>query len=114
MQFLFLFPDNSKISTFLKGILNEKGYIYQGKYEGWYCTADETFVAEDQTKVVNSNGKEQRVSAESNRPVEWCSEVNYMFKLSKCRDDLIKWVSSGNFHCIQSSSLLFPASFIIY
>jgi len=70
----------------------DKGYIYQGKYEGWYCTSDETFLTEDQTKLI---GKDQRVSLESGRPVEWCSEENYMFRLSKCRDVLIEWLESG-------------------
>nr|SVE88629.1 EOG090X05VD [Daphnia sinensis] len=77
-------------------ILSEKGYIYKGKYEGWYCTADEAFVAEDQTTLVKlSNGQEQRVSTESNRPVEWFSEENYLFKLSKLREELRSWLKSG-------------------
>nr|SVE69792.1 EOG090X05VD [Eubosmina coregoni] len=76
--------------------LVETGYIYEGKYEGWYCIADEMFLAEDQTKIIKlPNGQDQRVSIESNRPVEWFSEENYMFKLSKCRNDLNKWLESG-------------------
>nr|SVE75116.1 EOG090X05VD [Daphnia dolichocephala] len=77
-------------------VLSEKGYIYKGKYEGWYCTADEAFVAEDQTTLVKlPNGQEQRVSTESNRHVEWFSEENYMFKLSSLREELIRWLKSG-------------------
>nr|SVE87371.1 EOG090X05VD [Daphnia similis] len=77
-------------------ILSEKGFIYKGKYEGWYCTADEAFVAEDQTMLVKlPNGQEQRVSTESNRPVEWFSEENYLFKLSKLREELRSWLKSG-------------------
>nr|SVE80111.1 EOG090X05VD [Daphnia magna] len=77
-------------------ILSEKGYIYKGKYEGWYCTADEAFVAEDQTMLVKlPNGQEQRVSTESNRPVEWFSEENYLFELSKLREKLRHWLKSG-------------------
>nr|SVE78852.1 EOG090X05VD [Daphnia lumholtzi] len=76
--------------------LSEKGYIYKGKYEGWYCTADEAFVAEDQTTLMKlPNGQEQRVSMESNRPVEWFSEENYLFKLSKLREELRRWLKSG-------------------
>nr|SVE92382.1 EOG090X05VD [Megafenestra aurita] len=76
--------------------LSERGYIYKGKYEGWYCTADETFVAEDLTSLIKlPDGREQRVSTESSRPVEWFSEENYLFKLSTCREKLIEWLESG-------------------
>lgn len=76
-------------------LLAKKGYIYKGKYEGWYCTADETFVSDDKTTVVRlPNGQEQRVSLESNRSVEWSSEENYMFKLSQFKDDLNDWLQN--------------------
>lgn len=87
---------------FFQNILSDKGYIYKGKYEGWYCTADETFVTEDQTTLVKlPDGREQRVSTESNRPVEWFSEENYLFKLSKLRGELLKWLISGKFPFFQ-------------
>src|SRR4029079_13950766 len=28
--------------------VRDRGYIYKGKYEGWYCTVDEVFVPETQ------------------------------------------------------------------
>ena len=56
---------------------------------------------EDLTTVVKlPDGREQRVSTESNRPVEWFSEENYLFKLSKCREQLIQWMNSGKFSLI--------------
>nr|SVE75746.1 EOG090X05VD [Daphnia hispanica] len=83
------------VNSFWK-LLSEKGYIYKGKYEGWYCTADEAFVSEDQTTLVKLlNGQEQRVSLESNRPVEWFSEENYLFKLSTLKEELRYWLKSG-------------------
>ena len=83
-------------SSNLQETLSNKGYIDKGKYEGWYCTADEAFVPEDLTIVVKlPDGREQRVSTESNRPVEWFSEENYLFKLSKCREQLLQWMNSG-------------------
>lgn len=91
----------------------ETGYIYEGKYEGWYCIADEMFLAEDQTKIIKlPNGQDQRVSIESNRPVEWFSEENYMFKLSKCRNDLNKWLESGN--CEYHTNTSFNTNFFMY
>ena len=88
-------------SSNLQETLSNKGYIDKGKYEGWYCTADEAFVPEDLTTVVKlPDGREQRVSTESNRPVEWFSEENYLFKLSKCREQLLQWMNSGKFSLI--------------
>lgn len=61
-----------------------------------YCTADETFVSEDRTQLVRlADGSEGRVSTESNRTVEWFSEENYLFSLSKFRDRLLNWLSDG-------------------
>lgn len=98
---------DSKIQLVLQEILSEKGYIYKGKYEGWYCTADEAFVAEDQTMLVKlPNGQEQRVSTESNRPVEWFSEENYLFELSKLREKLRHWLKSGKFSFFLSTIIV--------
>jgi len=89
---LFITYDSSQT------VLAEKGYIYKGKYEGWYCTADETYVSEDKTTVILlPNGQQQRVSLESNRPVEWSSEENYMFRLSQFKNDLNNWLLNGKY-----------------
>ena len=53
------------------------------------------------------NGQEQRVSLESGRPVEWFSEVNYMFKLSKCKDNLNNWMESGKHLLIHFYAFIF-------
>ncbi len=60
--------------------LREKGDIYLGKYEGWYCIFEETFYPESQIK----EGK----CPECARPVKWVSEETYYFKTSKYIDDL--------------------------
>ena len=91
------FSHSISFYSILQGILEKNGYIYKGRYEGWYCTADETFVTESQTKMLSSaDGKETRVSAESERPVEWSSEENYMFSLSKFKEPLKDWLSDSN------------------
>lgn len=59
--------------------LNEKGLIYQGKYEGWYDVSTETFYREEDLV----DGK----SPEGN-PVRWVSEDNYFFKLSAFQTDI--------------------------
>jgi len=78
--------------------LQRGGYVYKGRYEGWYCTADEAFVSENQTRLVapsDGSGPPQRVSEESGRPVEWCSETNWLFRLSLFRDRLVDWLADG-------------------
>lgn len=59
----------------------EKGDIYKGEYEGWYCTPCEAFWTETQTV----EGK----CPDCGRPVEKAKESAYFFKLSKYQDRLI-------------------------
>lgn len=64
-------------------------HIKKGKYSGWYCMADETFLSEDQIELVN----DVRVSKESGRPVEWAEEDNYKFDLRPFKNDLQDWLN---------------------
>ncbi|MDD4121982.1 MAG: methionine--tRNA ligase [Eubacteriales bacterium] len=59
----------------------EKGDIYKGEYEGWYCTPCEAFWTE--TQIVDSK------CPDCGRPVEKAKESAYFFKLSKYQDRLI-------------------------
>ena len=59
----------------------EKGDIYKGEYEGWYCTPCEAFWTETQSV----EGK----CPDCGRPVEKAKESAYFFKLSKYQDRLI-------------------------
>ena len=60
--------------------LRENGDVYLGKYEGWYCVQDETFWLE--SKLVN--GK----CPTCGRDVQWLSEDDWFFRLSKYSDRL--------------------------
>ncbi len=62
--------------------LYDKGEIYKGKYEGWYCTDCESFWTETQLK----DGK----CPDCGREVKWESEEAYFFKLSNYADRLLK------------------------
>lgn len=62
----------------------EKGDIYKGEYEGWYCTPCETFWVE--SKLVD--GK----CPDCGRPVELVKEESYFFKLSRYADRLLKHI----------------------
>ena len=62
--------------------LFEKGDIYKGEYEGWYCTPCESFW----TKTQLVDGK----CPDCGRDVELTKESSYFFRLSKYTDRLIK------------------------
>uniref|UniRef100_A0A0N7ZBR9 Methionine--tRNA ligase, mitochondrial n=1 Tax=Scylla olivacea TaxID=85551 RepID=A0A0N7ZBR9_SCYOL len=73
--------------------LADGGHLYRGRYEGWYCLADEAFLGEGQVREEQlPGGQTAMVSAESGRPVEWHSEDNYMFRLSAFRGELLHWL----------------------
>jgi methionyl-tRNA synthetase len=65
--------------------LKESGDVYLGKYEGWYCTNDETFWLE--SKLVDGHCP----NPECGRAVQWLSEENWFFALSKYRDRLLTY-----------------------
>ncbi len=63
--------------------LYEKGDIYKGSYEGWYCTPCESFWTESQLV----NGK----CPDCGREVKKSQEEAYFFKMSKYADRLIQY-----------------------
>ncbi|XP_061171717.1 methionine--tRNA ligase, mitochondrial-like [Saccostrea echinata] len=76
--------------------LVKKGYIYKGKYEGWYSISDEEFLSEDEVcDQKKESGEIQKVSVSSGQPVVWMSEENYMFRLTSFKAQLIKWLNTG-------------------
>ena len=64
----------------------EKGDIYKGKYEGWYCTPCESFWTD--TQLVD--GK----CPDCGRPVERATEDAYFFKMSKYADRLMEHIET--------------------
>ncbi|XP_045622416.2 methionine--tRNA ligase, mitochondrial [Procambarus clarkii] len=77
--------------------LMEMGHIYRGNYSGWYCVSDEAFLTDAQVhEVTLSSGEKRLVSAESGHLVEWNTEENYMFRLSKFQSDLQYWLKDEN------------------
>lgn len=65
--------------------LKTSGDIYLGKYEGWYCTNDETFWLE--AKLIDGRCP----NPECRREVQWISEENWFFALSRYRDRLVEY-----------------------
>lgn len=67
--------------------LRERGDIYLGKYEGWYCVQDETFWLE--SKLIDKR------CPTCGRAVEWLSEDSWFFSLSKYRDKLLEYFEAN-------------------
>ena len=65
----------------------DKGDIYKGKYEGWYCTPCESFFTETQAE----GGK----CPDCGRPVQRAEEEAYFFKMSKYADKLMAHIEAN-------------------
>ncbi len=67
-------------------ILQEKGHIYRGSYEGWYDVSSETFYKEaDLVNGLSPDGNE----------VRWVKEDNYFFRMSEFGELLLAHIESN-------------------
>lgn len=76
-------------------LLYEKGDIYKGEYEGWYCVPCETFWPESQI--------EKDICPDCGRPVEKFKEETYFFRMSKYQERLLEHIKSHP-DCIKPES----------
>ncbi|RLV93486.1 Methionine--tRNA ligase mitochondrial [Spathaspora sp. JA1] len=77
-------------------LMVEKGHIYQGSHEGWYCVSDETFYPENQIEeFINKEGERKKRSIETKNEVVYHKEINYFFKLSKFQDQLLTYLKNN-------------------
>lgn len=65
--------------------LKDKGDIYKGIYEGWYCVSDETFLSED----VPLEDCGHKICPDCGQKANVVSEECYFFKLSAYQEQLI-------------------------
>ncbi|KAL2808579.1 tRNA synthetases class I (M)-domain-containing protein [Aspergillus granulosus] len=78
-------------------MLENRGYIYTSKHEGWYSVSDETFYPQSQVHLSldPATGRKRMVSIETGKEVEWSSEINYHFRLSAFKDRLLELYETG-------------------
>lgn len=79
-------PRHQKGVAAALSLLWEKGEIYEGLYEGWYCTPDERFWTDKD--VVDG------LCPECRRPVDRVSETNYFFRMGSRQSWLLNWYRS--------------------
>ena len=75
-------PRHQRAVQRLAQTLYDRGDIYKGHYEGWYCVPDETYWAQDDLGEGN-------VCPQCGRTVEFVREDNYFFRLSAYADRLL-------------------------
>jgi len=75
-------PRHHRASQALWRRVNDRGFIYKDKYEGWYCTVDEVFVPE--TQLVDGH------CPICGSVVERIAEESYFFKLSAFQQPLLE------------------------
>ncbi len=81
--------------SYLFKVIQEKGDIYLGDYEDWYCIPCETFLTDSQLV----DGK----CPECKRPVDKLKEESYFFRMSKYTEPLLK-------HIEENPDFIYPLS----
>ena len=76
-------PRHIRLAQHLFQEAYNRGAIYKGIYEGWYCPSCEAFYTEDELL-------EGRLCPIHKRPVEWNTEENYLFRLSQYQDWILR------------------------
>src|SRR5574341_1602551 len=79
-------PRHERVAAQLFKTLFDQGDIYLGKYEGWYCPSCESFYLESEL------GPGRTCPVHTGRPTEWTAEENYLFRLSKYQDWLLRYI----------------------
>lgn len=79
------------VQTFFK-TLQDRGDIYQGPYEGWYCVSCETFFSAEEAE--ETNGERRCPNIPEHPPLKLVRETNYFFALSRYGDRLREYIEA--------------------
>ena len=71
-------------------LLFDKGFIYKGEYEGFYCVGCEEYKQPSDLSDGTAEFDGKKVCHIHGRPVEVLSETNYFFTLSKFQEQLLE------------------------
>ena len=85
-------PDHEELVRKVFDKLYEKGYVYKGKYSGWYCVSCEKFYSEGE--YVEKNG--EKLCPIHGKPLEWVEEETYFLKLSSMQDEVLRIIEEGD------------------
>jgi methionyl-tRNA synthetase len=80
-------PHHEESVQTLWRILDERGYIYKGSYEGWFCSYCNEFKdVDEQRPAIDDGGPTCQVHE---RPLDRIAEESYFFKLSAFQQPLL-------------------------
>ena len=74
---------HQSVQRFMQAIY-DNGYMHKGLYEGWYCVSCEAYYPE-------ADLLEGLLCPVHERPVEWFTEENWFFDLSRFEKPLLDW-----------------------
>ena len=77
---------HTRVVTRVLQDLWDKGEIYLGDYQGWYCVPDERFWTDKD--LIDGN------CPDCGRPVEWIAEQNYFFRMSNYQEWLVGYIET--------------------
>ena len=80
-------PRHKEVVEKIFQLLLDKGDIYLGEYEGYYCVPCEAFWTETQSKTDTGHN-----CPDCGREVKMVKEQNYFFRMSKYQDRLLKHI----------------------
>jgi len=81
-------PRHERVAAALFQTLYDRGDIYLGRYEGWYCASCESFYLEAEL------GPDRTCPVHTGRKTEWTSEESYLFRLSRYQDWWLRTVEA--------------------
>jgi methionyl-tRNA synthetase len=79
-------PRHQRVAAQVFQRLYDQGDIFLGTYEGWYCTACESFYTEGEL------GPDYTCRIHTGRKVEWTAEESYLFRLSRYQEWLLDYL----------------------
>lgn len=90
-------PDHKESVQHFWQLLQERGYIYEKKHQGWYSVSDETFYPESaiEKRLDPATGRTFMAAQETGKEVEWTAEMNYHFRLSALKAPLLAFYAQN-------------------
>lgn len=80
-------PKHKKVVRDLLDHLKKEGHIYQGEYDGWFCTPCETFWGDKEAP--------DALCPDCKRPIEKIKEKNYFLNISDSEEWLKKYIADN-------------------
>lgn len=80
-------PRHAAAAQALWATLQDRGDIYLGKYEGWYCVREEAYFTEAELLTDEKTGER---FTPGGAEVKWVEEPSYFFRLSAYTDKLLQ------------------------